>query len=190
MSHQDLIAALHAQGTEKADQMRRQAEEEEARLAVEAKERLDTLEEEEKLAKLAEEERLRAATVVRTRLEARRLLAAARCHLAERLTALAQDCLSTLRDRQYETTFARLIDEIPSENWSQVRLHPDDAALARKFLPTTPMVEDETIVGGFELTSADGLLRIANTLNKRLEKIWPSLLPKIVEQAEKQCPHR
>lgn len=190
MSHQDLIAALQTQGEAKTAEMRLQAEEEAATLAADAKEQLDALEEEENRGRLAERDRLAAAIAAQAKLEARRLLAAARCRLAERLAALAKSCLSNLRDQEYEVIFARLAGEILPETWRQVRVSPADTALARKYFPNTPVVEDEAIIGGFELISDDGLLRIANTLGKRMERSWPALLPKIVGQVEREAKPR
>lgn len=187
MGHEDLIAALRAQGAEKASEMQRQAEEEEARIAAEGTEQLNSLEKEENLLRKTEEEHLRETTIAQARVTSRRLLAASRCRLAERLPTLARDCLFGLRNQDYETTFALLVKEIPDENWRQVRVNPADTGLARKFFPTAPVVEDAKIIGGFELLSADGLLRITNTLEKRLERSWPALLPGIIAQLEKEA---
>jgi V/A-type H+-transporting ATPase subunit E len=190
MGHEDLIAALRAQGADKAAEMRREAEEEAARLADEAKALLDSLDDVDQKLLRAEKKRLADAIIAEAEVAARRLLAASRSQLADRLSALAKNCLLSLRDRQYEIIFSRLAEETPSENWSQVKVNPEDAALAGKYFPTTPVLEDNKIIGGFELVSEDRQLSITNTLEKRLERCWPVLLPKMVGQLEQECRER
>lgn len=190
MGHQDLIAVLRAQGTEKTAEMRRQADEAAARIIAEGRARIETLEKEKTLARQTEEQRLKDAITSQAKIAARRLLAASRSRLAERLSLLARDCLSSLRNENYETTFARLAEEPPRENWQSIRVNPADAGLAGKYFPTAPVVEDEAVVGGFELISEDSLLQLNNTLRKRLERSWASILPTIVAQLEKECMDR
>lgn len=190
MGHEDLITALRAQGADKAAEMRREAEEKAAELAAVTKALLDSLEVEDQKVLQAEKKRLADAIIAEAEVTARRLLAASRSQLADRLSTLARNCLLSLRDRQYEIIFSRLAEEIPSGNWSRVKVNPADAALAGKYFPTTPMLEDDEIIGGFELISEDRQLSVTNTLEKRLERCWPVLLPAMVGQLEKECRER
>jgi V/A-type H+-transporting ATPase subunit E len=187
MSHEALIAALHAEGEGKAEAIRLKAEQAAATIEAEAKERLAALEQEQQRLLSSEEKRLAADIIAAANREARGIRAACRRRLAERLEGLAKKCLFNLRQMDYQTAFSRLVGEIPAENWHEIKVHPQDEKLARTFFPDTPIVFDETITGGFELLSEDGGLHIDNTLSKRLERNWPLLLPGIIKQVEKEA---
>lgn len=186
MSHEALIAALNAEGEQKAEAIRRKAEQTAATIETETSERLAALEHEQQRLRDSEEKRIAAEIIAAANREARGIRAASRRRLAERLEGLAKKSLSNLRQQNYQAAFARLALEVAAENWREIRVHTQDEKLVRTFFPGTPLVFDESIIGGFELVSEDGGLHIDNTLAKRLERYWPQLLPVIVKQVESE----
>jgi V/A-type H+-transporting ATPase subunit E len=52
--------------------------------------------------------------------------------------------------------------------------------VARQLFPQAEIVIDEGISGGLVASSADGRITVINTLEKRLERLWPRLVPEIL----------
>ncbi|GAB4333484.1 MAG: hypothetical protein Kow0089_02190 [Desulfobulbaceae bacterium] len=100
--------------------------------------------------------------------------------LADRLYQSAVDRLPELRGEGYAGLFAAFVGELPELEWEAVRVHPDDRELAARHFPQARVEAEEGITGGFEAVGMDGRLRVVNTLENRLEKVWPSLLPSLI----------
>lgn len=177
MGYRELVEALRVEGEEKAAALRRNAEEEEGRLKEEAAKRLRLLREE--YARRTDGARAAAAREVLAVAErkARLLRLAAQEALAERLLRVARDSLSLVRERGGDELFASLARELPPIVWEEVRVNPADEESARRFFPGAEVVTDDAIAGGMEVVGEEGGLRVVNTLEKRLERGWPELLP-------------
>lgn len=133
----------------------------------------------------AEEER-REAAAARTReirrgaeQEGRQLRGQAEMALAERLYHLARRVMPVLQDEVRGEMFVRLARELPDRPWERVHVNPSDLAWAREFFPQAEVVADGDITGGVEALDREGGLRVINTLEKRLERGWPLILPAI-----------
>ena len=100
--------------------------------------------------------------------------------LALRLRETAANCLPQLRGGEAETLFQCLAAELPPEQWRTVRVNPADAALAGALFPTAEIFADAACSGGLLVTSGDGSLSVDNTLETRLERLWPERLPELV----------
>ncbi len=61
-----------------------------------------------------------------------------------------------------------------------MRVNPADVDLIRTNLPTVPVEPDTTITGGLVVAADREAVQVDNTFEKRLEKIWPALLPEMV----------
>lgn len=101
--------------------------------------------------------------------------------LAARLWQLAAANLHHLRDENYQQVFAQLVQELPAHAWETVIVHPGDEALAVAAFPGAAIATDSRITGGFEVSGEQGRVRIVNTLDKRLERAWPELLPVLMQ---------
>ncbi len=111
---------------------------------------------------------------------ARRIRLTASTALAGRLLSLALTSLPKFRDEQYEQRFAALAGELPPRAWQRVRVNPADQRLAETHFPQAQVACDEAIVGGAEVETEDGRIRISNTLETRLRTAWPDILPGLI----------
>jgi len=107
-------------------------------------------------------------------------------HLADRLFSLASNQLPWLREHSGKGLFSTLAAELPSVRWSVVRIHKDDIDLARAAFPEAQVEGDSGITGGLIAQSEDGSMQVINTLEKRLERAWPQLLPELFRLVRKE----
>jgi len=187
VGYRELVEALREEGEQKAAALRRDAGEEEGRLREEAAKRLRLLGEE--YARRTDAARAAAAREVLAAAErkARLLRLAAQQALAERLLRVARDSLAHVRERGGSELFASLASELPSLPWDVVRVNPADEESARRLFPGAEVITDETITGGMEVVGEEGGLRVVNTLEKRLERGWPELLPLLAADIHREA---
>lgn len=186
MGSEELLAALRSEAEEKTRIIKLDADAEAARLKDEAAARLARLGvtfQQEQARTIAAENSAILAEAGRT---ARRTRLAAAEKLAERLYKLAHGLLPRLRGQDYPRVFNRLAAELPPLQWEALRVNPMDAELAAHLFPTAEIVPDTAISGGMEALADGGRIRIINTLEKRLERGWPELLPVLIEETT-QC---
>jgi vacuolar-type H+-ATPase subunit E/Vma4 len=100
--------------------------------------------------------------------------------LAERLFSLALSLLPELRKEEYRTVFMALARELPPLPWKTVRVNPGDADLARECFPDAEIVPDRKITAGMDATTESGKVRANNTFEKRLQRAWEEMLPRII----------
>ena len=186
MGSEHLLTALRCEGEKKAEIIRQEAAAAADRLKNEAGAGLARVREKfsrEQARAIAAEESAILAEAERT---ARRLWLAAVEDLAGRLFELAQGLLPSLREKEYPEIFSLLVGELSPLEWETVRVNPDDAALAARHFPRARIIPEPAIRGGMATLAAGGLIEINNTLEKRLERGWPELLPVIIKETE-QC---
>jgi V/A-type H+/Na+-transporting ATPase subunit E len=180
MGYRELIDSLRQDGEDKVRAIRDSAAAEANLIRREAAARLEAL-------RLSYRDRQAAA--VATELQA--LLATARQQaalirleaeqlMADRLHAMASQSLARLRTDGYTEVFAALVAELPSAPWETARVNPADQELARAALPTARIEPDDGITGGLVVTAASGRVQVDNTLEKRLERGWPTLLTRLM----------
>lgn len=116
-----------------------------------------------------------AATAAAER-EARDMRMSAAIALAERLKALALAELPNLRAQNPERLFSVLAAELPALAWQKVRVNPADEKLAEQRFPQAHVECDTEISGGMETEAEGGRIRVNNTLEARLETVWPEML--------------
>jgi V/A-type H+-transporting ATPase subunit E len=185
VGYEDLLAALRREGENKSGLIRQEAEAEAARLREEAaagRVRLREGFEQEQARAIAAECGAILAEAERT---ARRIRLAEAGKRAERLYRLALGLLPHLRERDYPGMFSRLAAELPPAAWETVRVNPADGELAGYLFPTALIEPDPAISGGMEALAGGGRIRVVNTLEKRLERGWPELLPDLLGEAER-----
>ena len=182
MGHQELLAALQQEGEEQAKAIRRAAAEAEDALRAEIAGRRNALrgEQEQRLimARAARQREILAAAAQ----EAALIRLRAEHELALRLRERATACLELLRDEGYGELFRELVQELPACAWATVRVNPVDRELATDCFPNAAIVTDPTITGGLVAASADDSLTVVNTLESRLERCWPDLLPGLMTE--------
>ncbi len=185
MGQDELLAAIRRKGEEQAAALRAKTEEELAGLRTAADQR--------KAALLREHEgRLAAARAQRHRdlvAEAGRQAALIRLRgehdLALRMKRRAAACLGELRE---EGLLARLAGELPAAAWATVRVAPVDTVRAADLFPGATVEADPAITGGLVAATAEGSLTVVNTLESRLERGWPDLLPRLFADLRREVP--
>ncbi|WP_129128331.1 V-type ATP synthase subunit E [Geomonas oryzae] len=184
MGTEELLAALRLEGEREAREIRDRGEASAQRLREEAQERLA-------LVRQAHRRELEAQ--VRSELQrcdaaarraARLILLKGYDGLARRLWDISVELLPALRDEGYPELFKRLAAELPQREWRMVRVNPQDADLAAGLFPDADIVADREISGGLVAVSPGEELQVINTLEKRLERGWPELLPMILKEVE------
>ena len=106
--------------------------------------------------------------------------------LSNLLLEAAVEQLVTLRSDDYGTTFEKLVQELPEQNWETVIVNPTDVSTAKNFFNNSTIQTDPAISGGMVVLSADGKIAVNNSFGKRLERSWSSLFPAIVRGLEKE----
>lgn len=106
--------------------------------------------------------------------------------LEEALKNAATMQLPLLRQHNYEKAFASLVAELPERQWEKIVVNPADLELAAQFFAPEIIHADATISGGLLAETANGRIVVNNTLEKRLERKWPNILPGIIAEFEKQ----
>lgn len=181
MGCKELIESLRASGDEKVKAIRIDAEREAERIRSEAAQRIEAVR--------ADHARKRSAAAAshgeRFLSEAndrsRRIRLDADHALSSRLYGIARASLSRLRNSGYRDVFASFVNELPRFPWKTVRVGPEDVDLAKQHFPGVEIVPDESISGGLEAVSEGERVRIVNTFEKRLERLWEELLPDIMK---------
>ncbi len=177
MGYEELLSALRAEGERKAAMIREKAAAEAARLRAKAADGLALLEEKCRQEQAREIAAQDSAIIAEAEREARRIQLVAEEKLAERLFELAHRILPKLRTGGYSAAFARLAAELPPAAREEIRVNPADAEAAVALFPTARIVADAAICGGLEGLVDGGRVQVVNTLEKRLERGWPELLP-------------
>ena len=168
----ETMAAIAARGTAEEERLRSRAEErrEELRRAHEQqRELLCSARKHALIAKAARE-----AALIRLRTEHT---------LSLRLHERARICLKLLRsDDAAARLFHTLAAELPEVPWQTVWTNPGDAALASGYFPGATIMADERVSGGLKAAAADDSLTVDNTMEARLERLWPDLLPHLMAE--------
>ncbi len=183
MGCKELIESLRKAGDERIRLVRREAEQETARIRAEADSRVAKAREANERRHTAEAERQSAAILATAQAEARRIRIHAERVLADRLLATARASLISLRNVGYDDLFAGFVRELPREDWKQVRVNDEDIPLVRQHFPGAQTIADKTITGGFAVSSEGDRVRVNNTFETRLERLWEEMLPEIVAEA-------
>jgi V/A-type H+-transporting ATPase subunit E len=188
MGCKELIESLRAAGDERIKTIRAEAEQEAERVRADAARRIAEVQaghaRMRSSAAAAHAERYLAeanGTVRQQRLLAERAL-------ADRLYGLAGTSLSTLRNVGYRDMFGSFVLELPRFTWKTIRVNPADGALAREHFPGAEILFDKAITGGLEAISDEGQVKVVNTFEKRLERMWEEMLPEIMKEVMEQCP--
>ena len=106
--------------------------------------------------------------------------------LEERLRLMAHQLLPALADADRAGLWEALRGELPAADWTALKVHPADRQQACCDFPTASIESEEALGGGLIVTSADGMLRIDNSLRCRLLRAWPDLLPQLLVELRKQ----
>ncbi len=183
MGYSELIGELNREAGERIEERWRLAREEVEQLKLDAAGELERLrrEHEDRQTRTEEEE---ARTILAE--GERKILAMkleAMDQLSGRLLRTARSLLAEMRAEEEDGLFEALAGELPDFPWETVKVNPRDRDAAHRRFPKARVVCDDAIGGGMEVSDGDGAIRIVNTLEKRLERIWPELLSELIADA-------
>jgi V/A-type H+-transporting ATPase subunit E len=178
MGCEELIESLRKEAEEKVREIRRETEEEAGKIKAGFSLKLEVLRRENAAGGSSGVEGQKVLLDAGNRARTIRLTAEGR--LSARLYILAVSSLHILRVKGYEDIFHRLAMEIPPLLWRSVQVNQEDCDLARKFFPDAEIVAARNITGGMEVETERGLMSVANTFEKRLERAWPQMLPELI----------
>ena len=183
MGSKELIEALLKEAEDKVAKIREDAEAKAEEIRDDLLRNSEGLRREHDKRVLAGEKELAGRIITEAEKKARAIRLSTSDALIKKLYESARGCLPTLRDEGYEQSFRSLSEEIPpEEEWKNVRVNPDDMSLAREVFQDAEVVPDENIAGGMIVSTADERIEVNNTLEKRLERYWPSIVPSIVKE--------
>lgn len=165
----ETMAAITANSAAKEQELRTKAEERCTELQQEHERELELLCSGRKQTLIAKA--AREATLIRLRAEHA---------LALRLQERAFSTLSQLRRGDAEEPFRTLAAELPDVPWQTIWTTPGDTILAAAYFPGATIIPDESLTGGLKAAAAERSLTVDNTLEKRLERLWPDLLPNLI----------
>ena len=182
MAQRELEAALRRDGESKAREIWRSVEAEAECLRSAAAQTLDRQRQAAEEQRQIEINALHDAAFAVARKQAQHSRLAAESTLERRLKQLAEGLLDGLAFSGGAELFARLAAEIPAYPWRQLKIHPRDEIFARAAFPEAEILPSEGITAGLEVLSNDGRIQVINTLEKRLEHLWPELLPELLKE--------
>lgn len=187
MSYQELIAALRKEADETVEELWREARAEAARAGEEQAAVLERLRRESLARRSAAAGESAREVLGEAEREAQRVRLAALRDLSERLAALGGALLDRVREERDEGLLEALVRELPPHVWETVRVNPANAQAARRLFPGAEVVPDPAIRGGLRVGGDGGRIRVDNTLEKRLARGWPELLPRLIASARREA---
>lgn len=133
-------------------------------------------------------EQLQRISLLQARKEAGIMRTTAQEAFAQRLWDRALALLPRLVEEEDEGLLARLHQELPSFPWARVTIRSRDHEPAQALFPDAEISHDPSVAGGFIVETAEGKIRIDNTVNRRLAMLWPNQLPSIMAEFREGAP--
>ncbi len=118
--------------------------------------------------------------------EERRAILEAETDLAERMLGLARTLLPQMIAANRGFWLKCLVEELPDHPWEEVRVSPSDLDQAVELFPDAQVIPEEALAGGVIVTAGGGRLRVDNSLEKRLERRWPEILPTLFAEIRRK----
>lgn len=182
MNCEELIGSLWQEAEKKISAIIREAGEEETRINKEALLRISRLREESQQRCSLASARQTEEALSEAEKKARLINFEEDLRQAERLYRISHASLRKLRNRDYQGSFRLMLKELPPLDWETVRVNPEDTGLAQEHFPKAGIIPDDNISGGMDVMTADGKIRVINTLEKRLERAWGDILPHMIKE--------
>lgn len=182
MGYKELIDALRKEGEEKVCKVWKEAEAEAQKIREESLKRIG---------EMRDEYNSIHSSIIKDRAEsilseaentARTIRLQAEKRLSDRIYNLAVKSLYILRDDKYRDVFDALVKELPHYKWKVIRVNPEDKGIAKKCFQDSEILPDINIIGGVDVMENDIGIRIINTFEKRLERVWTEMLPELIKE--------
>ncbi|PLY02521.1 MAG: hypothetical protein C0624_08300 [Desulfuromonas sp.] len=187
MAKEELLKAMKRQARQELEELRRESREHHARLRSEYAARL----------RLAREQlsghhhlafRQKLENDIQQCVHAQReKLTEHRARLEQRCRNLARQTMEKIWQTDRERLFSQLQHELPPLNWSRYRVSPVDLELAKKLFTKIPVKSDPDIRGGLVAECTERNMIVDATLETLLERMWPGLVPELIESIAHEC---
>jgi vacuolar-type H+-ATPase subunit E/Vma4 len=176
-----LIESLRGKAAEEVDALWRDARSRADGHRQELARALDRQRAEDARAAAAAAQRLEDDARIEAEHRAREIRGKAVLALAGRLHELALAELPRLRGEGGAALFSGLARELPVREWQRVRVNPADRDLAREQFPSATVEDDPSVCGGMIVEAEGGRISVSNSLETRLARAWPDVLPGLIE---------
>lgn len=188
MGRRELLEALQREGRERVAAITARRAEEEERLRAETATRRAEMQQEH-----AQQRELlcggrKRLLLGKARRDAALLRLRAEHTLALRLHERARNSLAQLYGDDAERLLPLLAAELPPLPWQTIWTAAGDTSAAAALFPAATVIADPALTGGIKAALADNSLTIDNTLETRLEKLWPDLLPQLLADLRESSP--
>lgn len=187
MAREELESVLRRQGDEQVRELWQQAEAEAARLRSESAAHQERAQQAAAARREGESAAQLERSISAARRQAQQARLAAELALAVRLKRLAVAMLAELGARGGAHLFGLLADEVPAYDWRTVAVHPRDRRLAAQRFKEAEICGDQRISGGLKVADREEQIQIINTLEKRLEHLWPEMLPEMLAELRQRA---
>ena len=181
MNYEELIESLWLEAEKKIEAMLRETAEEESQIEKEAMLTVNHIRNDGHQVGASDSVKRKEEILAEAERESRVISIETNVMLAERLNRISRSFLPGLREREYDEIFRSLAAELPSHSWKEVRINPEDSALAREHFPGAEIIPDALITGGMDVSSVDSKIRVINTFEKRLERAWEDIIPDLLK---------
>lgn len=178
MGCDELIESLRKEAEAKVSEIWREAEDEAGMIRANLSHSLEAMRQERADGQSSKEDVRKILLEAETR--ARTIKLESEDRLSKRLYSLAASWLGFLREENYVKIFGRLVLDLPSYEWRKVTVNPLDSGLAKKYFPEAEVTADGDIAGGMAVEDKAGSVKVINTFEKRLERLWPQILPDLI----------
>jgi vacuolar-type H+-ATPase subunit E/Vma4 len=188
MGRNELLEALQREGREKLAAISGQRAAEEERLSAEITMKIAVLRQEHETQRELLCSARKRQILTKAGREAALIRLRAEHALALRLHERARHSLPQLYADDAEQLFPLLAAELPAMPWQTIWTTPGDTAAAAALFPTATIVADPALADGIKAATAETTLTVDNTLETRLEKLWPDLLPQLLAELREGSP--
>lgn len=188
MGRRELLEALQRDGREKIAAITGQRAAQKERLRAEISSKIDVLQQKHEVQRELLCSGRKRQLLAKADREAALIRLRAEHALALRLHERARHSLPQLYGDDAERLFAQLAAELPLLPWQTIWTTPDATAAAAALFPTATIVADPSLAGGIKAATAEDNLTVDNTLETRLEKLWPDLLPQMIADLREAPP--
>jgi len=187
MSRAELLNALERQQEEEIKQLRREAHDRVVTLRKEAAARLRMARRNMHVLRHQAVDDLRQKQLRGHEVEWRNELSAHRWDLAATCKELAERLLPRLWSQHREELLAKMTSALPDLDWSRLLVARDDIESVDALFPNIPVEGDDRLTGGLIAECRARGLVVDCSLTTCLERLWPTLLPQLMEDIAHAC---
>jgi len=127
-------------------------------------------------------EHLQSELLARAERQAAHLRLQAEAELAKRLRHLATQQVMRLYQADRASYWERLANELPQATWEEILVAELDVEQAAQFFGEVSIRLSPKLSGGLIALREKGRIRIDNSLQIRVDRYWPTLLPRLLAQ--------